>query len=271
MSSAILRIQVATLSDVTDGESRVDGAPSRLVTVTSIGSGSVHALRFWDTSGVASLPVITKVDERIFTFTPSAAFGQSFGLELVVDADTATEARVRRKYAIPTERQRIVLPIFAESADPDFSLQNMGTAVIARSTDNAGADGRGWHKRILPALQQIERLGGSVAIVPSPRTIAADAFLPVGSFELPKGSIFALAAHLGCVAPGDTATLEIRQVSDDAVIGTVGGVAPGLLDILETVTTLPIALADRVWCYAVLKSDNPAGTAVCAGISIQVR
>lgn len=270
MSTAIMRIQVATLGDVTDGESRVDGAPSLLVTVTSIGSGSLHALRFWDTAGVASLPVISNPSDRVFTFTPSAAFGQSFGLELVVDADTSDEARVRRKYSIPTERERYVLPVFGESADPDFSLQNGGTAVIAKSTDNAGADGRGWHKRLLPVLQALERLAGSIAIVPSPRTVAGDVFASVGSFELPKGSIFALAAHLGCVDIGDTATLEIRLVSDDTVIASIG-VDPGLPAILQTATTLPIALADRTWVYAALKSDNPAGTAVCAGISIQVR
>lgn len=171
MSSAVLRIQVDTLSDVTDGESRVDGVPDKEVTVRSLGSGSTHELRFWDVTnpGIGgatvlepNVPEITETgDGRSWTFTPpggAGAFGQSFGLELIVDRGLETQATIRRKYAIPTQDKALILPLFAEGADPEASLQNNGTAQVANSVDNHSGNWRGYHPALLELFLIVEGL-----------------------------------------------------------------------------------------------------------------
>lgn len=169
MSSAVLRIQVATLTDVPDGESRIDGVPNQLVTLSSIGTGGTHELNFWDVvnPGIAgatvtlpAVPVITPLgDGKSWTFTPpggAGAFGQSFGLELVVDRGLETQARCRRVYKIATAGKGCCYPLFAEGADPQASLQNNGTAQIANSANNHGGNWRGYHPELISWLLAVE-------------------------------------------------------------------------------------------------------------------
>jgi hypothetical protein len=169
MSSAVLRIQVATLTDVPDGESRVDGVPDEEVTVRSIGTGATHDLRFWDVSnpGVGgatamdpNVPALTATgDGRSWAFTPpggGSAYGQSFGLELIVDRGLPTQVRCRRVYKIPTSNHGILYPLFAEGADPQASLENNGTTQIGNSHDNHDGNWRGYHPSILDLIKLIE-------------------------------------------------------------------------------------------------------------------
>lgn len=170
MSSAVLRIQVVTLSDVPDGESRVDGVPNQVVTVRSLGTGSTHELRFWDvcnpgvggaTAMDPNVPALTPSgDGRSWTFTPpggGGAFGQSFGLELIVDRGLTTQQRVRRVYKIPTANLGLLLPLFAEGADPQASLVNAGTAQVGNSADNHDGNWRGYHPGLIDWLVAIEQ------------------------------------------------------------------------------------------------------------------
>ena len=169
MSSAVLRIQVATLADVPDGQGRIDGVPNELVTVRSIGTGLTHELRFWDVfnpdiAGAdvynPEVPTINAAsDGRSWTFTPPGGtdgYGQTFGIELVVDRGLATQARARRIYAIPTRDFQLTYPLFAEGADPQASLFNNGTAQVANSADNHDGNWRGYHPRLLEWIRAVE-------------------------------------------------------------------------------------------------------------------
>lgn len=215
MSSAVIRIQVATLSDVPDGSSRVDGVPNQLVTLMSMGSGSTHEMRFFDVAnpGVAgatslapSVPALLALgDGRTWTFTPpggATGDGQSFGIELIVDRGLlASEAVSRRKYAIPTKLHGRILPVFSEGADPQASLVNQGLVQVAKSVDNAGGNWRGFFPRLLDFLAaQEKQAAGSATILAGTASITVT--LPLA-------------------LDGKPAFAQIRQAADDATLTSI--------------------------------------------------
>jgi hypothetical protein len=113
------------------------------------------------TAMAPNVPDLTAGDDgRSWTFTPpggAGAYGQSFGLELVVDRGLPTQMRCRRVYKIPTDNLGLLLPLFAEGADPQATLQNSGTAQIANSHDNHDGNWRGYHPSLIDWLVAIEQ------------------------------------------------------------------------------------------------------------------
>ena len=236
MSSAVLRIQVATLADVPDGESRIDGVPNQVVTVRSLGTGSTHDLVFWDVCnpGVAGATVLDPEvptltiggDGRSWTFTPpggGTGFGQSFGLELVVDRGLATEVKVRRMYAIPTENAQRVFPLFAEGADPQASLQNAGATQVGNSVDNHDGNWRGYHPKLVEWMRQVEDTASLEARMTAAEADivaleAADVALDA-RLDTAEADIVALDARLD-TAETDIAALEAADVALDARLDT---------------------------------------------------
>lgn len=168
MATAVLRIQVATLSDVGDGKSRVDGIPSALVTVTAVGiGGSEFALRFWALSDGAAEPALTVIvvgayANRQWTFNPGAGYGRTYGIELIVNGSSRNPATNRRIYAIPTQTLGLILPVFGETADPSASRQTAALAsVIRESTNNADDNPYGYGPALQNVITALESVGAS--------------------------------------------------------------------------------------------------------------
>jgi hypothetical protein len=164
MSSAILRIQQATLVDVTDGESRNDGIPNQVVTFTSIGSGTTHELSVWDVYPVGTPRTLAHPSALVWTINPGAGYLKSYGVELVVDRGLATEVRCRRVFRIAGQVSGLCAMLFGEDADPTGSLDNAGAAVIAASDDNAGGSYRGFGPHLNAAIAKIELLSAGSGI-----------------------------------------------------------------------------------------------------------
>jgi len=243
MSSAVLRIQVATLSDVPDGESRVDGVPNQVVTLRSVGSGTTHEVRFWDVANpgigtplAPSVPTISPVgDGRTYTFTPpggASGYGQTFGIELIVDRgifdDTgrSLEVRSRRIYAIPTERTRTVLPVFGEGADPQAALYNHGPVQLAASADNAGGNWRGYAARLLSLIALQDLHLGVVDLTAYPQSPPSGpphtTETHVATVELEAGTLYQIGADIGDLSNGAESTrLIIRKQSDASLLHTM--------------------------------------------------
>ncbi len=166
-----MRIQVATLPDVPDGEARneANGASGLLVTVTSIGGGGTHKLQIKNASDPTNVPAITPPGTQtgiVFTFTPVAALGDSWLLELIVDEGLVTQARDERTYAIRTPNRGLRKPVRHEKADPSSSLQAAGDPdLIAASQDNAGANQDGWAPHQNEVIDAVDVGGGAATIV----------------------------------------------------------------------------------------------------------
>ena len=235
MSQAVMRIQVDTLSDVPDGQGRNDGVPDKLVTVRSVGTGSTHELRFWDVAnpGVAgagfttpSVPALTALgDGRTWTFTPPGgadAFGQTFGLELIVDRGLPTQDRSRHIYAIRTKNLALRLPLFGEGADPQASLLNRGALQIARSADNAGGNWRGFHPVLLEWIVAQDKYLDCICVAPYPQSfVSGDPTVPVhiGTTFLEKGTLLRIEGDFGDLADATKHTvLELRKQSSPSSV-----------------------------------------------------
>lgn len=283
MSSAVLRIQVATLSDVPDGQSRIDGVPNQVVTLRSTGTGGSHLIRFFDvtnpgisgaTSTDPNVPALTPVgDGRSYTFTPgggSSGWGQSFGIELIVDQGLTTEVRSRRKYAIPTENLGVILPLFAEGADPQASLNNAGTLQIQKSVDNADDNWRGYHPRLLDWLIAQDKYVGTINLVPYPSSGTGTTPVHVGTVYLNAGSLVSLGTDLGDLADaGIETTIEIYSQN------------PPVLLVSESVTQLkawvdfaqsPVVSIPASGPFEIyINSEDAAGVWACNGIRLSTR
>ena len=153
MSTTPMRIQVATLGDVGDDESRADGVANQEVTVTALNDGASYACRFWDVQGDASPPTIVQdsTDRKIFRFTPTVS-GAIYGIELLVDDAFSGIAVGRRAYAVPDAVSGLYPILFGEQVVPTGSLQNNGANVIASTTANFG--GTNW-RGLVPRWNQI--------------------------------------------------------------------------------------------------------------------
>ena len=175
MSTAILRFDVGA-SVGTDGESRSDAAAGDSITVASIGSGTTHALKFWDVTAGAAVPTLTPGAGNTWTFPIPAGVGTvTYGLELTVDAGLATEVKVRRFVAVKSANLGLRKLLYSEDGDPTGALDNNGAAVIAKSVDNEGANWRGWVTRYNDMIDGIDALTNALDLKPSVRagTVAA--------------------------------------------------------------------------------------------------
>lgn len=284
MSSAVMRIQVATLTDVSDGQARIDGVPDQLVTLRSVGSGSSHLFRFWDVTnpslGSATAPVVPTItpigDGRTFTFTPpggASGYGQSFGIELIVDQGLDTEVRSRHIYAIPTQNTGIVLPVFAEGADPQASLQNHGATQVANCADNAGGNWRGYHPRLIEWIALQDKSVGQIYVSPSPTSAppAVDATIPVhvATVYLQAGTLFSLAADIGdLVSVSRVTTLALKlQASPFTQLTSLARTGLKLWTSSDVDVAIPADAAYELYIH----SDDASGVWACKGIRLLVR
>lgn len=142
-----MRIQVASLSDVPDDESRSDGQSGLLVTVTSIDTATTHLVRLLTTTD-PSPPVLSQVGPNVWQFTPTNG-PNTYRLECITDLGLSTESRTRRVYRIRSDNLGLAFPAPNERADNNASLINAGPAIVAASEDNEGGSPYGWQ----PALQ----------------------------------------------------------------------------------------------------------------------
>lgn len=270
MSSAVMRIEVATLGSAPDGESRSDGQPNLEVTVRSIGTGQTHALRFWDIRGGYSIPAIaTQADNKSWKFTPQGgadAWGQSFGLELVVDDNLASKVTSRRKYSIPTKRLGFVLPLFGEVADRTAAIYNAGVDVVAASVDNEAGDWSGWAKRIETALRRIDA-ANPLRFYGSPEQGDGDEYVHFATMRLPIGTLKGIEADIGCIDPADTVSLQVRKKSDASVIATL--TRTGAL--AWATGAFSVAIASETLVELRLKCSDAAGTWICRGGEMLIR
>lgn len=164
MATSVMRIQVATLGGVPDGESRNDGQSGLLVTVTSVGTGTNHTLNIWNTTDT-SPPTLINTGPTTWEFTPVNG-SNTYDLELAVDdGSPASEVISRRTYRIPTENYGFLLPAPNEGADPDASLQNNGPAVVEASHDNASGNYLGWALRAEAFLRQVDTHRRGVSLI----------------------------------------------------------------------------------------------------------
>jgi hypothetical protein len=139
MTIAAYRISVEDQAAVADSTSRADGVPSKEVTLRSIGAGTTHEFSF---SGVYPGPAPTLTqgeDPRDWTFTPSAAYGQSFDIDLVVDRLTGDPKRASLTYRIPSEVKGLLFPV---GSDPSTVAAQVALAAVEAdvSVDEAAAD-----------------------------------------------------------------------------------------------------------------------------------
>lgn len=268
-----LTINQATLSSGTADTSRIDGVPNQLVTLTSTvtgGSATTYTWRFWAYSGTQSVPSISGSSTATATFTPSggaSGFGQTFGIELVIDLGLGTQVSTRRILAIATQFKGLILPVFAESADPTASITNSGSAFIAASTDNAGGNYQGYHPRILAWEQQYENIAGIYNVIPNPNSVTGTVAIWIGSVYLPVCTINIIHAYLGCQTNTDTATLGLY---------TDGG--GSLLTSLST-TSIPhdvtggtnTTISSAGWYEFHMAASSSVATALCRGIQLNVK
>lgn len=288
--SAVLKIQVATLSDAPEGESRIDGVPNQLVTIQSTGTGATHELAFWDVAnpGVSgstvnpTVPTLVPLgDGRTWTFLPPGganAYGQSFGLELIVDRGLSTEARTRRKYAIPTQNQILILPLFGEGADREASLSNHGAVQVAASADNAGGNWRGYHPRLLKWIFQLDQYAGEINISPYPQNpiFGQPTTTPVhvATALIHPGQLFKVAADIGDVIDATkTVLLEIKEQGNPGNVLASWTVPAGLKLWREFALSSPFAVTNPAGLAAEIYISSPSSSGYwgCKGIRISTR
>ncbi len=162
-------------------------------------------------------------DGRSWSFTPpggDGAYGQSFGLELVVDAGRDTEVRCRRKYAIPTRAMGLVFPLFGEGADPEGALFNATNDVIARSVDNHGGNWRGFQPDLLRWISESERLMPRVQFKASPITGTDVTAYHVDTIWLEAGTVGRIGADIGCVDPAHRVKLDLTAQAGGAPVAS---------------------------------------------------
>lgn len=183
MADAVLRIQVAGLSDVPDGESRNDGVSGSKVTLTSVGVGNTtHLIRFANTSEDPTPPTLTQNTTTEWEFTPSAGAGHTYLIELYVTDAFGGEDTVRRPYRIPTANLGLLLPGPMEAADAAASLFNNGAAIIKASNDNASGNYVGWAIHGTDWFNHIESLSSQLPLYDragDPASVAGRGYLYV--------------------------------------------------------------------------------------------
>jgi hypothetical protein len=167
---ASLRIDVGA-SVGTPGESRNDGEPGVLVTVTALSVGATtRTLRFANIEPHSdSSPALAHPTSTTWTFTPPAdAYGRAYLLELVEDEGRETASTVRRTLRIPTENLGLLMPAPMETANPLASRQNNGPTVVAASNDNAGGNYLGWSDHLSTWLRTIDDQLGRLRLTGAP-------------------------------------------------------------------------------------------------------
>ncbi|MEL7368293.1 MAG: hypothetical protein AAFN74_05230 [Myxococcota bacterium] len=258
-----MTIDQATLSAGVAGYARSDGVPGQLVTITASATGTTYALYLRSVAPVGdTAPVLTKVSDRVWTFTPPAiALGRTYRLELVVDEGRATESRQARVFSIPSRNQGFTLPAPGERASPLASLQNMGADMLNASERNAGGQLFGSAQAILQLFQAVDALLGNV---PLSRDVVGTTFELAGSFWLDAGIYRAPRASLSAVA--NAAEIEFRRNSDNTVLTTLSrtGVAPGWVTASAGFT---LTAPDGVDIY--LRNSNAGDTASVHGVQMR--
>lgn len=184
--TAILLLDQAGLPAGNPGFARTDGlATGALVTVSSVGGGTTHALRLlWvpptDTTAVASL---TQTTPTTWTFSPTPGAVGTYRIELTVDAGTSLEDRQIRAFAMRTPNLGLLIPAANEGADPGATLANVGAAQIGRSEQNepfgpfVAGSAWGWF-RALEEMALALDTGGGVGIryrIPAPLALVVQA------------------------------------------------------------------------------------------------
>jgi hypothetical protein len=262
-----MRIDQATVGTGTDDTSRVDGVPNQLVTLNWVGTGSPvsYLWQFWDYAGDQTVPTISNATTATATFTPNGGatgYGQTFGIELVIDGSVTS----RRTFKIATQREQLLLPAYAEVADPDGSRQNMGAPVIATSTDNAASNYRGWAPALVSTQKAAEKWLGLFSITPNPSSVYGDVETRLGGAYLQAGTLNTFGAEMGCLVGTDQAILRLYRQSDDTLITTVTrtntlGIATG--------TNVTIAQAGMYEVRGLC--NNSTGTAIFASVWFDAR
>jgi len=160
-ATATLRIDQATVGNGTPDRSRTDGVTGQVVTLNSLGSGTIHTFKIASIGSNPDAPVSTPVlsgSGTTRTFTPTAP--ATYQIELSV-SDGVTTDTVRRIFAIrtPTRGLRYLAP--NELADPDGTLDDVGNAAfISASTDNEGGNIFGWNPEHNRQVAKLEAAGG---------------------------------------------------------------------------------------------------------------
>lgn len=267
MATAVMRIDVATVGTGTDDTSRQDGVPNQVVTLNWVGTGSPvsYLWRFWDYQGDQSLPTINNSTTAVATFTPNggaSGYGQTFGIELVIDGSVTS----RRTLKIPTQRELLLLPAYAEEADPDGSLQNMGAPVIAASTDNAGSNYRGWSPAIVATQKAAEKWLGLFSVIPNPSSVYSNVETLLGAVYLQAGTANVFGAELGCLVGTDQAILRLYRQSDDTLITTITRT-----NTLGTASVSNVSIAQAGWYELRGLCNNSVGTAIFRGAYFDMR
>ena len=211
--SSILRLD-RPASVGTSDFSRDDAAVTEVITISSMGPGTLHELSIFDhwppppgTPGAPVTMVTPTINDvatvggayRSWTIAmPNLTFVK-VGFKLLVDG-----VETRRTVAIlATVGGYSVAPVlYGETGDPKATIATFGTAAaISRSTDNSGSNARGWATRTNALFESVRTSVG--AAVPSSRTITTTTPLRIdggASADLSANRTLSILAATGAAA-----------------------------------------------------------------------
>lgn len=101
--------------------------------------------------------------------------------------------------------------------------------------------------------------------IPAPNSVTGTVETYVGSVYIKVGNILTIRAMLGSQNPVHSASLRMRRFTGATLITTVGGVAGALGN--RTVSNVSITNED--WYDMFMFSSDPAGVAICGGVSLE--
>lgn len=224
----VITIDQATLGAGSAGESRSDGVPNQVVTVTASPTSAYapnndadrYALRILSVEPVSdSAPAITQASNRTWTFTPPAnSYGRSYRIELTVDGGTEFEAVVIRTFSVRTQRQAWRLPAPGEYASPNTTIPNSGADQVALSETNEGASPWGWHPALTEALRDLDN---DVGQHPVNLPVVSASLVVLGAIRLDAGDYASFDAYASKDATLATLTIELYDPVGAAVLATI--------------------------------------------------
>ena len=160
MADAVMRIQVAGVPDVPDGESRNDAVAGAVVTLTSVGLGNTgHAMVLISAENDGTTVALTQntATEWEFTPAPDGNLGAAYLIELTCTDAGANTDTIRRVVRVPY-RNALVPPARLEGCHPDASFANSGAVYIKASDDNADDNHEGYAPRLVDWFNTVSRL-----------------------------------------------------------------------------------------------------------------
>lgn len=167
-----IRIQVATLADVGDDESRTDGVSGQQVTLTSIDTAATHLMQLVSSTEDPA-PVLTQLTPTVWTFTPNNG-AQTYVIQCTTVTSGGVTDITRRIYAIRTTATGLAFPGYNEKANPAASLFNNDADIIAASENNEDGNYFGWGPTLHGWLEAIEELRVDVDVLAGPAAVSLD-------------------------------------------------------------------------------------------------